>query len=181
MKKPWGQKGVIMKKMTSCVQGATLVLVVLGWIAVPFFTEHLRKKSEIGMWQYTAMSDAHRNLLTALHEIEQYLNELISKYNCEAIDVFSKMSDEELNKANRLMRQINTELAMMYMIMPDNKYKVIRDTIDPEHKKTLREQRQSLLAAMRKSQFPDTKFNKLENIRFFYAFKRPDKEVKTQQ
>lgn len=167
--------------ITWIIQAVTIVAVFLSWYFVPLYTERRRKEAEVGIWQHIAMSDAHRNLVTALHEIEQYLNELISKYNCEATNVLSKMSDEELNKANRLMRQVNTELAMMYMIMPDNKYKVIRDTIDPEHKKTLREQRESLLAAMRKSQFPETEFYELENIRFFHAFKRPDKEVKAQQ
>ena len=168
-----------MGNRTTWIHWATLVLVALGWVAVPFFTEHLRKKSEVGIWQHTAMSDAHRNLATTLYELEQYFDELISQYNCKATDLFSKMSDEELKKANRLNQQINTELAIMYMVMPDKKYKVIRDAIEPGQT-MLREQREKLLAAMRKSQFPDTKFNELKNIRFFYAFKRPDKEVKTQ-
>ena len=158
----------------------TIGAVVVSWFIVPLLTEYWRKKAEVGIWQHIAMSDAHRNLATALYEIEQYWNELILEYNCKANDVTSKMTDEELNKANRFVQQLNTELAIMYMVMPDNKYKVIRDAIDPGQT-TLRPQRETLLVAMRKSQFPNTKFNKRENIRLFLAFKRPDKEVKNEQ
>ena len=148
---------------------------------MPLFTERRRKEAEVGIWQHTAMSDAHRNLATSFYEFEQHLNELISKYNCQANDLTSKMTDEEFNEANRLIQQMNAELAMMYMIMPDNKYKVIRDTIAPNQTTTLRNQRENLLVAMRKSQFPDTIFKELGDIRFFHVLKRPDKETENQQ
>ena len=163
------------------VQGLTIVVVFLSWRFVPLYTERRRKEAEVGIWQHTAMSDAHRNLATTFFELEKYWYELESKYKCKGDDVKCKMADEELNRANGFMQQINTELAIMYMIMPDNKYRIIRDTIDPEQTTTLRNQRENLLAAMRKSQFPETEFGALNNIRFFHAFKRPDREVKNQQ
>ena len=166
--------------ITWIVQGLTIFAVFASWYFVPLFTERKRKEAEVGMWQHTAMSDAHRNLATTFYELEQYWNELGSKYNCKGDDVKCKMIDEELNKANGFLQQINTELAIMYMVMPDNKYKVVRDAIDPWETK-LDKQREKLLAAMRKSQFPDTTFYQAEHIRLFHPFKRPQKEVKTQQ
>ena len=158
----------------------TIGTVVASWFIVPSLTEYWRKKAELGIWQHIAMSDAHRNLATGLYELEQYFNELGLKYNCTANEVTSNMTDEELNKTNRLVQKTNIELAMMYMIMPDNKYKVVRDAICPGQT-MLRTQREKLLAAMRKSQFPDTRFYEPKHIRFFHIFKRPDKEVKTQE
>ena len=165
---------------TWIVQAVTILGVVLSWWIVPLVTERRRKEAEIGIWQHTAMSDAHRNLATALYELEQYFNELISLYSCEADDLTSRMTDEERHKANRLVQQMNTELAIMHMVMPDSKYEVIRDRIDPEQPATLRDQRENLLVAMRKAQFPRTEFGELEDIRFFHGFKRPDKEPENQ-
>ena len=171
----WGQWATLV------IQVATLILVVLAWHFVPKTTERRRKEAEVELWQHAAMGDAHRNIATILYESEQYFNELISKYKCEVNDLTSKMTDEELNKANHFTQQKNVELAMMYMIMPDDKYKAIRDAIIPNQPITLRTQRGNLLIAMRKSQFPDTQFNKPEDIRLFYISKRPDKEDKNQQ
>jgi len=166
-----------MLSQTTWPQWITLIIVIISWIAIPWITEYRRKQAEVGIWQHTAMSDAHRNLAKSLYEFEQCLNELISKHNCDASDLPSKMTDKEFNEANRFVQQMNAELAMMYMIMPDNKYKVIQDAIGLEQKTTLRYQRENLLVAMRKSQFPDTAFGELKNIRFFYVLKKPDKET----
>ena len=58
----------------------------------------------------------------------------------------------------------------MYMIMPDDEYEIIRDTIEPEQTTTLGSQRENLLSAMRQSQFPGSKFSAIENIRRFRGF-----------
>ena len=166
---------------TWIVQLITIGVVFASWHYVPSCTERLRKQAEVGILQYAAMSDDHRNLVTSFYEMEQYLDDQIAKHKCKADDLKSKMNEEELSKVNGLILQLNKHLAMMYIIMPDNEYMVIRDTIGPDKKETLRTQREKLLAAMRKSQFPDTRFYEPKHIRLFHPFKRPDKEVKTQQ
>ncbi len=169
------------RERVTWIQTVTLGFVCLSWLIVPWLTERYRKEAEVGIWQHTAMSDAHRNLATALHEIEQYTRESKLKHKCRFDDLTTKMTDEELNKANQLMSKVNTELEIMYMIMPDDLYEVIQDSIPIEQPTKLTVQRKKLLAAMRKSQFPDTRFSEPKNIRTFDLFERPDKQVKNQQ
>ena len=160
---------------------ATIItgLGVLGsWFIVPWRTEHYRREAERGISQYAAMNDAHRDMVTSLYELEQYVDELMTKYACGPNDLESKMTGDELNKANGLIRQLNIHLAMMYMIMPDNEYEIIRKTTEPEETASLRERREKLLVAMRKAQFLDTEFGEREDIRLYKVFTRPEKEVK---
>ena len=128
--------------------------------------EYKRKQAEIGIWRHTAMSDAHRNLATAINELHKYTTELASQYDCNVKDVLDKMSTKEFETANRFVLKTNTELAIMYMIMPDDKYKTIRDVIEPKQKINLIKCRDNLLVAMRQSQFPDTNFDS-NDIRSF--------------
>jgi hypothetical protein len=106
---------------TWIVQVITILVVVISWFVVPFFTERQRKQAEIGIWQHTAMSDAHRNIATAMTGLHAYTTELASSYNCDIKDVLNKMNEKELNRTNRFLEQMNTELAIMYMIMPNDK------------------------------------------------------------
>ena len=158
------------------IQALTITCVFLSWYFVPLFTERQRKEAEVGIWQHTAMSDAHRNLATALYELHLYSIELASKYDCNVKDVLGKMSAEELKTANRFVLQINTELAIMYMVMPDDKYKVVCDAITPKQNINLIEQSKNLLVAMRQSQFPDTNFIKHEDIKPFDFLKNPSEK-----
>ena len=151
---------------TWIVQVITIGVVLASWYFVPLFTEHRRKEAEVGIWQHTAMSDAHRNLATALYELHTYSTELALQYDCNVKDVLDKMSTKEFKTANRFVLQINTELAIMYMIMPDDKYKAIRDTIKFKQDINLIEQSKNLLVAMRQAQFPDTNFGS-NDIRSF--------------
>jgi len=162
---------------TSWVQWVTLVCVVFSWLIVPYFTERARKKADVGIWQHTAMSNAHKNLVAALYEFEEYLNELTLKYNCDVNILTFKITNNEFNKANRLIRQANKELAMMYVMMPDDKYQFIQDTIESGQMATLSKHRYDLLITMRKSQFPNTEYDKLENITIFKTLKRPGPEL----
>jgi len=157
------------------LQGITVIIVSLSWYFVPLFTQKRRKEAEVGIWRHTTMSDAHEKLLANFYKTEQYLDELILKYNCDVNDLNSKMNDEELNKLNCFTQEANTYLAMMYIVMPDNKYKAVRDTLIPNQPTTLRGQRENMMLAMRKSQFPDTKFCELKDIRFIHTMKRPGK------
>lgn len=154
-------------------QVITLVAVFASWYFVPLFSEHRRKETELGLWQHTAMSNAHRNLAAAFQGLHAYTTKLASQYNCNVKDVLDKMSTEEIATANDFVLQMNTELAIIYMIMPDDKYKTIYDTIEPGQSLNLIEQSKKLLVAMRQSQFPDTKYNEPENIRSFDALKKP--------
>ena len=155
-----------MEKKTTIIQWLTLFLVAISWVAIPIITEHLRKEAEIRIWQHTAMSDAHRNLAIAINELHKYTTELASKYGCKVEDVLVNMSEEEFNTANRFVLKINTELAIMYMIMPDDKYKMIRNAIKLNQSVNLVKCRNDLLAAMRQSQFVDTHFDS-NDIRTF--------------
>ena len=160
-----------MEKKINIIQWITLGLVIISWLVIPMVTEYKRKQAEIGIWRHTAMSDAHRNLATAINELHKYTTELASKYHCDVNDVLGEMSDEELNTANRFVLQTNTELAIMYMLMLDNKYKMIRDAIKPKQKINLIKCRNDLLVAMRQSQFPDTNFDS-NDIRSFEYLRR---------
>lgn len=157
-----------MENKTTIIQWITLGLVAISWFAIPELTERKRKEAEIGIWRHTAMSDAHRNLATAINELQKYTTELASTYDCEVKDVLGKMSEEESNTANRSVLKINTELAIMYMIMQDDKYTTIRDAIEPNQKINLIKCRNDLLVAMRQSQFPDTNFDSNDIRSFSY-------------
>lgn len=156
-----------MENKTTTVQWITLILVVISWLVIPHITEYKRKQAEIEIWRHTAMSDAHRNLATAFIELHTYTTELASLRKCKVEDVLSEMSKEEFNKANGYVQQMNTALAIMYMIMPNDKYEAIYNAIKPGQKINLIEQNKNLLVAMRKSQVPDAKFVKPEDIRSF--------------
>lgn len=156
-----------MEKKTTIIQWITLGLVVISWWVIPMFTEYKRKQAEIGILQHTAMSDAHRNLATALNGLQAYTTELASKHDCNFTDLLGKMSDEEFKTANRFVLQTNTELSIMYMIMTEDKYKEIRDAVKPGQDINLIEHRNNLLVAMRKSQVPDTNYIKHEDIKSF--------------
>jgi hypothetical protein len=162
---------------TWVVQVITIGVVLASWYFVPLFTERQRKEAEVKIWQHTTMSDAHRNLATSLNELHAYTTTLASKYDCDVNDVLGKISEEEFNMANRFILQINTELAIMYMIMPDDKYKTIRDAIKPKQNQNLIELRNNLLIAMRRSQFPDTNFIESNDIRSFDNLKKPSEKT----
>lgn len=165
-------------RTTWIVQVITICVVLASWYFVPLFTERRRKEAEVGIWQHTAMSDAHRNLATALYELHTYSVELASKYDCNVSDVIDKMSEEEFNTANHFVLKVNTELAIMYMIMPDNKYKTVCDKIKPKQAINLIEQSKILLVAMRQSQFPDTNFIEPSDIRSFDYLKKPSERTR---
>jgi len=172
------RKGVIMEnKRTFIVQIVTLFLVIISWFVIPCITENKRKQAEIEIWQHTAMSDAHRNLATAFIELQAYTTKLASLRKCNVKDVLSEMSKEEFNTANSFVRQMNTALAIMYMIMTNDKYEAIHYAIKPGQEINLIEQNKKLLAAMRKSQVPDANFVKPEDIRSFDYLKKPIKKA----
>jgi len=164
-------------KKTTSVEWITLILVLISWFVIPSFTENKRKEAEIEIWQHTAMSDAHRNLATAFNELQAYTTELASKPDCNFTDLLGKMSDEEFKTANRFVQQMNTALAIMYMIMPNDKYAAIHSAIKPGQKINLIEQNKNLLIAMRKSQVPDAKYITQEDIRSFDYLKKPSEET----
>ncbi len=169
------------KKWMLIIQGLTLFAVVVSWGIVPSCTEQKRREAEIGIWQHSAMSDAHRNVATALGEIQQYVREKTSQYECAADALSSEMTDEELNKLNQLMNKMNAGLRVMYMVMPDNKYQSIQDSIPLRQPTKSTVQLKKLLVAMRKSQFPGTGFSTTDDIRTFDLFERPKKKVEKQQ
>lgn len=165
-----------MEKKTTPIQWLTLALVIISWVAIPWITESRRKEAEIGIWQHTAMSGAHRNIATAINGLHAYTAKLASCYNCEIKDVLSKMSEEEINEANRFMEQMNIELAIMYMIMPNDDYKEIRDTVELKQSINLITYHKNLLVAMRKSQIPDATHVTHGDIRSFEYLKKPNKK-----
>ena len=169
--------GEAMEKKATCIQVSTLIIVVLSWFAIPWMTEYNRKQAEIGIWQHVAMSDAHRNIATAINGLHAYTTELASRYNCGINDVLSKMTEKELSKANCFVEQMNTELVIMYMIMPNDKYKEIRDAVKLKQDINLIEYRNNLLVAMRKSQVPDATYVTNEDIRSFDYLKKPIKKA----
>ena len=162
---------------TWIVQVITIGVVLASWYFVPLFTERRRKEAEVGIWQHTAMSDAHRNLATALNGLHAYTTKLASHYNCDVGDVLDKISEEEFNIANSFVLQTNTELAIMYMIMPDDKYKEIRDAVKPGQNINLIEHCKNLLVAMRKSQVSDTNSVKHDDIKSFKYLEKPSKKT----
>ncbi len=163
---------------TTCImQVITIVVVLLSWYVVPLVTESRRKQAEIGIWQHTAMSDAHRNIATAITGLHAYTTELASRYNCDIKDVLSKMTEKELNRANCFVEQMNTELAIMYMIMPNDKYKEIRGTVKLKQTINLIEYRNNLLVAMRKAQVPDANHVTHEDIRSFDYLEKPSEKT----
>ena len=151
-------------------QVVTIFVVFLSWRYIPLFTERRRKEAETEIWQHKSMSDSHRNLIVVLHELEQQIEVLMLKYKCNV--KLGKISDEELNNLNNFVTKINTELAMMYTLMPEEKYEVLKDKFTIG-KTTLTDQKENLLVAMRPSQFPTTKFSKREDIIFIRKFKKP--------
>ena len=96
---------------------------------------------------------------------EKKKSRTVTNYNAK------KISNEDINNLNRFVVEINKELAMMYTLMPDKKYSVLKDKF-LIGKNTLNDQKESLLVAMRLSQFPKTKFSKREDIRKIYKLKK---------
>lgn len=166
-----------MEKKTNAIQWITLIAVVISWVAIPLITESNRKKTEIRIWQHTAMSDAYRNIATAINGLHTYSTELASRYNCKIKDVLSEMSEEEINRTNRFLEQMNIELAIMYMVMPNDDYKEIRGAVELKQSINLVTYRNNLLVAMRKSQIPDATHVTHEDIRSFDYLKKPIKNV----
>ncbi len=166
-----------MEKKTTAIQWVTLVFIAISWVAIPWYTEYKRKQAEIGIWQHTAMSDAHRNIATAINGLHAYTTELASRYNCDIKDVLSKITEKELIRANCFVEQMNTELAIMYMIMSNDKYKEIRDAVKLKQNINLIKYLKNLLVAMRKSQIPDANFVTHEDIRFIEYLKKPIKKA----
>ena len=91
--------------------------------------------------------------------------------------VWREMSEEELDTANSYILDINAELAIMYMIMPEEKYKDICDAIKLAQNINLIKCRNNLMVAMRKSQVPDTNFVKHEDIKSFKYLKKPSEKA----
>jgi len=120
------------------------------------------------------MSQIQNDLIKGMYDEENYSGTLIAKYKIkegEETNLLTYISPEEKEKINDYITQDNYLLARMFIIVSDEKWQVIADTIKPRSI-THRDLRETLLVALRQTQYPKTKFTNREDIRLIYEIPR---------
>lgn len=160
-----------MKKM-DLSQQITLVLsllAILSSVLSIFINADLKERVDVRFTQYNLTNEEQNKILKNLFELEDFLDELIARYGVEANDLSKKITMEEKLQVNKFLSEVNLGLSKVYIVMDDKKYKMIADSWPLEPKK-LSELRNHLTILMRKTQYPETSFDKVEDIKIIYKF-----------
>jgi len=120
---------------------------------------------EVNLQKYLLATQFHCKTAELFNEAEYLENQLVQKHGSDKVRN-GDIPQEELDRLNELVKQLNTQLSGMFLTMPDATYQNIPRAV-PVGEQKLRGFKDSLLCEMRKSQFPKTRYSAPENIRFF--------------
>ena len=150
------------------------IVAIVASIGVSIYVAKIGYQVNVQLNQYGSMSQIQNDLIKGMYDEENYSGTLIAKYKIkegEETNLLTYISPEEKEKINDYITQDNYLLARMFIIVSDEKWQVIADTIKPRSI-THRDLRETLLVALRQTQYPKTKFTNREDIRLIYEIPR---------
>lgn len=143
------------------------IVSILASIASVWINVNLSEKVERKMTQYGLTAQEQDSILKSLFKLEEFLDELIARYGVEPDQLIDKITSDEKLKVNSFISEVNLSLSKIFIFMPDEEYRMIETDwpLVPDKLSTLRNQ---ITILMRKTQYPDTKFDQIENIKIIY-------------
>jgi len=75
-----------------------------------------------------------------------------------------RIPKEELEVFNRIVKDLNIQLAKLFIVMPDDAYRKLADCIKPDKPRKIPEFKVPILNELRHAQFPESK----EELKLFY-------------
>ena len=114
--------------------------------------------------KYSNMTDFHYKTAELFNQAECLLGSLIAKYDFERVQQ-GNFPTEELECYNMIIRDINSQLMKLFLIMPDESYKNVSEAIATEPTE-LANLRNNVLCELRRFHCPDTKIAIPNSVRF---------------
>jgi hypothetical protein len=124
------------------------------------------------MQKYILMTQFHCRTAELFAEAESVAGDLIHKYGLDKVQN-ADIPQEDVDRYNQVIKQLNTQIWSMFLIMPDESYGNIMRAI-PSGVLQLKDVRGRLLCGMRKAQFPRTAYATPESIRLFYYLEKQE-------
>jgi len=146
-----------------------LVGMFLAWIGSLALSIY-QGKQQVNFQKYSLTTGFHCKTAELFNEAEYLADQLVEKYGFDKVQN-RDIPQEDLDKLNEVLKQLNTQLSSMFLLMPDDAYQNIPRAV-PVGAKELKEFKESLLCEMRKAQFPETAYTAPKNICFFDYLKR---------
>jgi len=125
---------------------------------------------QMKLQKYYLATQFHCKTAELFNEAEYLENRLVQKHGRDKVEN-GDIPQEEFDRYNELLKQLNTQLLGMFLTMPDAEYQNIPRAV-PVGEQKIRGFKDSLLCEMRKSQFPGTRYSDAKNIRFFYYLEK---------
>ncbi len=121
---------------------------------------------QIELEKQTMAMELHCETAKLINEAIYLHEEFVRNYGLDRVKD-SHIPQKDLDRFNRVLKQINDQLAAMFLVMPDDTYPAIIAGVPPKTAH-LNEWRSMLLCEMRKAEFPNTKHSNPDSIRYFY-------------
>ena len=153
-------------KLSEIITLCVAVLAIISSIVSIFINVYLKQGVDVKLTQYNLTNEEQNRIIKNLFDLEDYLDQLIDKYKIQANvnDLPNKLSSDEKLAINKYISQIDVGLAKIFIFMPDKEYETIAADWPLEPRK-LSEIRGHLLLLLRKTQYPETKFNQEKDIK----------------
>ena len=113
----------------------------------------------------------HKEFCDTFHQCRLTLDELAAKYGGPD-NIASHATPEELKRVNTYLEELNTLLARLFLVLPDDDWRRVQSAI-PLEKLSYNDFMYACIDALRRNAYPDTKLNAKDDIRRFYDLK-PD-------
>lgn len=157
-------------KSTTWFERMSLVastLAIIASVGSVWMNANLSENIERKLTQYGLTAEEQDNILKNLFDLEDFLDGLITRYDVEANELINKITPDEKLKINSFISEVNLSLSKIFIFMPDEEYNIIASDwpLDPDKLSDIRNQ---ITILMRKTQYPDTEFNQIENIKIIY-------------
>jgi len=147
-----------------------LVGMFLAWIGSLALSIY-QGKQQVNFQRYSLTTGFHCKIAELFNEAEYLADQLVQKYGFDKVQN-RDIPQEDLDKLNEVVKQLNTQLSSMFLLMPDDAYQNIPRAVPVVDVGKLKDFKERLLCEMRKAQFPETAYAAPENIRFFYYWQR---------
>lgn len=128
--------------------------------------ESVKNELRMQLSRHQDMLKLEQEVCETFHDFRLQADELAAEYGVD--NMRERATVQQRKEMNECIAKLNTLLARLFIILPDDEWKRVRDAIPIDKQQTLDECMYASIDAMRRNAFPDTTLNAENDIRRIY-------------